>query len=95
MGILDNKVLISIESNKGVRRYFNRITQGFTCRWNGEVFYDTWGRPINPYFNTFNQHPQSESIWQAMRETDDTLTYRKFTFDHLRTSPTLKIKPPP
>ena len=84
MELLGNKVLISIKSDKGERRYFNRITQGFTCRWNGKEFYDTTGRAVRPYFNTFNQHNQSESIWQALSENDKALVYRKFTFCHLR-----------
>ena len=50
MGILDNRVLISVKSGNGERRYFNRITQGFTARWNGVGFYDTTGRSINVYF---------------------------------------------
>jgi hypothetical protein len=83
MGILDNKVLISIKSGNGERRYFNRITQGFTARWNGVSFYDSTGRSIRPYFNGFKQHNQSESIWQAMCENDSQLVYRKFTFSHL------------
>ena len=83
MGTLDNKVLISIKSGDGERRYFNRITQGFTCRWNGLGFYDTTGRSVRPYFNGFKQHNQSESIWQAMQENDSELVYRKFTFSHL------------
>lgn len=82
-GILDDKVLISIKSSNGERRYFNRITQGFTARWNGLGFYDTTGRSLKPYFNSFRQHNQSESIWQAMRDNDSPLEYRKFTFSHL------------
>jgi len=81
--ILDDKVLISIKSSNGERRYFNRITQGFTARWNGISFYDTTGRSVRPYFNSFRQHNQSESIWQAMYENDSQLVYRKFTFSHL------------
>lgn len=83
MGMMDNKVLISIKSGKGDRRYFNRITQGFTARWNGLSFYDTTGRSVRPYFSSFRQHNQSESIWQAMCENDSQLVYRKFTFSHL------------
>ena len=83
IGVRDNKVLISIKSGDGERRYFNRITQGFTCRWNGLGFYDTTGRSVRPYFNGFKQHNQSESIWQAMQENDSELVYRKFTFSHL------------
>ena len=84
MGLLDNRVLISVKTGTGERRYFNRITQGFTCRWNGESFYDTTGRSVRPYFNGFKQHNQSESIWAAMAENDPALVYRKFTFGHLR-----------
>lgn len=84
MGLLDNKVLISIKSGNGERRFFNRITQGFTCRYNGNAFYDTTGRAVRPYFNGFKQHNQSESIWQAMQVNDSALVYRKFTFSHLR-----------
>ena len=83
MGTLDNKVLISIKSGDGERRYFNRITQGFTCRWNGHGFDDSTGRSVRPYFNGFKQHNQSESICQAMQENDSELLYRKFTFSHL------------
>ena len=83
MGILDSKILISVKSGNGERRYFNRITQGFTARWNGLMFYDTTGRSVRPYFNSFKQHNQSESIWQAMHENDSQLVYRKFTFSHL------------
>ena len=83
MGILQNKVLISIKSGNGERRYFNRITQGFTCRWNGIYWYDTTGRSVRPYFNSFKKHNQSESIWQALCDNDDSLVYRKFTFGHL------------
>ena len=83
MGMVDYKVLISIKSGNGERRYFNRITQGFTARWNGLSFYDTTGRSVRPYFNGFKQHNQSESIWQAMHENDSQLVYRKFTFWHL------------
>jgi len=83
MGVLQNKVLISIKSGNGERRYFNRITQAFTCRWNGIYWYDTTGRSVRPYFNSFKQHNQSESIWQALCDNDDALVYRKFTFGHL------------
>ena len=83
MGILDNRVLISVKSGNGERRYFNRITQGFTARWNGVGFYDTTGRSINVYFGSFRQHKPSESIWQALSENDSQLVYRKFTFSHL------------
>ena len=83
MGTLDNKVLISIKSGNGERRYFNRITQGFTCRWNGHGFDDSKGRSVRPYFSSFKQHNQSEAIWQAMRENDSELVYRKFTVSHM------------
>ena len=83
MGILDNKVVISVKSGNGERRYFNRITQGFTARWNGLGFYDTTGRSVRPYFNSFRQHNQSESIARAMHENDSQLQYHKFTFSHL------------
>ena len=81
--VLDNKVLISVTGATGERRYFNRITQGFTARWNGIGFYDTTGRCVRPYFNSFKQHSQSESIAQALHENDSQLVYRKFTFSHL------------
>lgn len=89
MSILNDKVLISIKSDHTERRFFNRITQGFTARWNGASFYDTTGRSINVYFKSFKTHNQSESIWQAMSENDKTLVYSrvsndKFTFSHLR-----------
>ena len=83
MGTLARKVLISIKSGDGERRYFNRITQGFTCRWNGLGFYDTTGRSVRPYFNGFEQHNQSGSIWSATQANDSGLVYRKFTFSHL------------
>ena len=83
MGTLDDKVLISIKSGNGERRYFNRITQGFTCRVGYWGFYDTTGRSVRPYFSSFKQHNQSESIWQAMRENDSELVYRKFTVSHM------------
>jgi hypothetical protein len=83
MGILDNKVLISVTGATGERRYFNRITQGYTARWNGLGFYDTTGRSINVYFSSFKKHNQSESIWLALCENDSQLVYRKFTFSHL------------
>lgn len=83
MSILASKVLISVKSGNGERRYFNRITQGFTARWNGLKFYDTTGRSVRPYFNSLKQHNQSESIWQALCENDSQLVYRKFTFSHL------------
>tara|TARA_B110000046_G_C12978857_1_gene392397 strand:+ start:724 stop:996 length:273 start_codon:yes stop_codon:yes gene_type:complete len=82
--ILDNKVLISVKSGNGERRYFNRITQGFSARWNGVGFYDSTGRAVRPYFTSFQTHNQSESIWQAMAYNDPDLTYDKFTLDHLR-----------
>ena len=81
--VLDNKVLISVTGVTGDRRYFNRITQGFTARWNGLGFYDTTGRSVRPYFNGFKQHNQSESIWQALCDNDSQLIYRKFTLSHL------------
>ena len=84
MGILNNKVLISVKSGDRERRYFNRITQGYTARWNGLGFYDTTGRSINVYFSTFKQHNPSESMWQALCENDSQLVYRKFTLSHLR-----------
>ena len=84
MSILQNKVLISIKSGKGERRFFNRLTQGFTTRWDGQAFYDTTGRSVRPYFNGFKKHNQSESIWHALCENDDALIYRKFTVGHLR-----------
>tara|TARA_R110000851_G_scaffold85013_1_gene185003 strand:+ start:738 stop:1007 length:270 start_codon:yes stop_codon:yes gene_type:complete len=83
MSYLDNKVIISVIGTTGERRYFNRITQGFTARWNGLGFYDTTGRSVRPYFNSFKQHKQSESIARAMHENDSQLVYRKFTFSHL------------
>tara|TARA_R110000850_G_scaffold82946_1_gene178113 strand:+ start:569 stop:838 length:270 start_codon:yes stop_codon:yes gene_type:complete len=83
MGILDNKVLISVTGTTGERRYFNRITQGFTARWNGHGFDDSTGRSINVYFGSFRQHNPSESIAQAMHENDSQLVYRKYTFSHL------------
>ena len=82
--ILDNKVLISVKSGNGERRYFNRITQGFSARWNGVGFYDSTGRAVRPYFTSFKQHNPSESIWKAMAYNDPDLTYDKFTLDHLR-----------
>ena len=85
MRLLDNKVLISVESDNGPRRYFNRITQGFTCRWNGESFYDTTGCAVRPYFKGFKQHKQSEYLWVAMEDKDPELVYHKFTFGLLRT----------
>ena len=83
MGILDNKVLISVTGATGERRFFNRITQGFTARWNGRGFDDSTGRSINVYFESFRQHNPSESIWQALCENDSQLIYRKFTLSHL------------
>jgi len=87
MSILQNKVLISVKSASGELRFFNRITQGFTARFrtceDGGYFYDTTGRSVRPYFNSFKQHNQSESIWQALCDNDDALVYRKFTFGHL------------
>ena len=82
MSILQNKVLISIKSGNGERRFYNRITQGFTCRWDGSRFSDS-DNVINPYFNTFNQHSPSLNMWQALCDNDDHLIYRKFTFSHL------------
>jgi hypothetical protein len=81
--VLDGKVLISVKSGNRERRYFNRITQGFTARWTGLGFYDTTGRSINVYFGSFRKHNSSESIWQALRENDSQLVYRKFTFSSL------------
>ena len=83
MSRLQNKVLISIKSGNGERRYFNRITQGFTCRWDGQAFYDTTGRSVRPYFHGFKQHNQSDAIFAALCESDSELVYRKFTFGHL------------
>lgn len=83
MSMLNNRVLISIKSGNGERRYFNRITQAFTCRWNGVFFYDSTGRSVRPYFNGFNKHNQSLDIWQALCVNDKELVYRKFTFSHL------------
>ena len=83
MSYLDNKVLISVTGTTGESRYFNRITQGYTARWNGLGFYDTTGRSINVYFGSFRQHKPSESIARAMHENDSQLVYRKFTFSHL------------
>ena len=83
MSRLQNKVLISIKSGNGERRFYNRITQAFTCRFNGVYFYDTTGRSVRPYFSGFKQHNQSEAVWQALCDNDDELIYRKFTFAHL------------
>ena len=83
MGKLQNKVLISIKSGNGERRFFNRITQGFTTRWNGHSFSDTTGRSVRPYFSGFKQHNQSEAVWIALCDNDGALVYRKFTFGHL------------
>ena len=83
MSILNDKVLISIKSDYTERRFFNRITQGFTARWDGASFYDTTGRSIRVYFKSFKTHNQSEYIWRAMSENDKTLVYCKFTVRHL------------
>lgn len=83
MSILQNRVLISIKSGQGERRFYNRITQGFTCRWNGHSFSDTTGCSVRPYFKGFKQHNQSDAIFAALCESDSELVYRKFTFGHL------------
>ena len=83
MSRLQNKVIISIKSGNGERRFFNRNTQAFTTRWNGVYFYDTTGRSVRPYFKGFKQHNPSEAVWQALCDNDSALVYRKFTFAHL------------
>ena len=89
MSYLDSKVLIYVKSENGEKRFFNRKTQGFTARLrypDSELsFFDTRSdKSLNPYFNSFRQHKESESIWQAMAENDSTLKYCKTTVANLR-----------
>jgi len=88
MKYLDNKVLIYIKSGNGEKRFFNRATQGFTARLrypDSELsFFDTRGNSIKTYFNGFRKHNESESIWHAMLENDDSLIYGKTTVGNLR-----------
>ena len=77
MGYLDNKVLIYIVSTNGVKRFFNRNTQGFTVRLYDGRFEDSCGAAINVYFKTFNKHKPSESMWERMLANDYELHYCK------------------
>jgi hypothetical protein len=81
---LSDKVVIYIQSGAlGEKRFYNRLTQGFTARWNGNQFTDTTGRHIRVYYNSHRVHPESERTWQAMAQNDSALTYHKTTFGAL------------
>jgi hypothetical protein len=82
---LSDKVVIYIQSGPlGEKRFYNRITQGFSARWDGKQFTDTSGASIRVYYNSFRAHPESERTWQAMAENDSKLTYNKTTFGGLK-----------
>ena len=82
---LSDKVVIYIQSGTlGQKRYFNRITQGYTARWNGKQFTDTMGASIRVYYESFRQHNESLKTWQRMAENDDALTYNKTTFGEVK-----------
>jgi len=91
------KVLIFIQGKDGIKRFFNRRTQGFTSRLGAPnvshdiMFYD-WRRPNDAtipverevLFTDFRRHKSSFEIWEAMAESDESLTYNKITLDRLK-----------
>ena len=83
-GYLSDKVVIYIKSGPlGQKRFYNRLTQGYTARWTGNQFTDTTGSSIRVYYNSFRQHNESLKTWQRMAENDDALTYNKTTYGGL------------
>jgi len=84
MGYLDKKIVIYLVSNDGIKRFFNRKTQGFTVRLSKEGrFYESSDCSINVYFNSFRKHSQSEHIWFKMLDNDEELHYCKATIKSL------------
>jgi len=83
-GYLSGKVFIFIQSGPlGQKRFYNRLTQGFTARWNGNQFTDSTGSSIRVYYKSFRQHNESLKTWHRMTENDGDLTYNKTTFGGL------------